>query len=304
MATATAGKIQPLTDLNTKYVYVLAQENDHRGRIYDFESGERLPDPKHKPRRNLLLKCHIIWDGSKDPFTGEERPAGKYLLRYYDGCATLFADSQPQDKATIDELIANTREVIFQHGYAEVYGYDTMMKKYFDMASWNGASPYRVPTAEMVYLPVDAEQSRVLESSNLDELEMAMDYAKKADVKRMRTHARFLGIAFEDSITSNPITDTALRTEYRKAAKENPKNFLSTYNDKTIQLKTWIEDAMQTGAISTTMISNKAVWSKKGVEICDISGLKSTEGILNKLIEFSQLPEGSDFLEALNIIYK
>ena len=306
MATATAEKSKQtvLPDINTKYVYILAQKSEHRGRVYDAITNEKLPDPEFTPRRNLILSCNIIWHGGTDPFDGTERKQGKYRLRYYDGCNTLFVDKQPQDKATIDELVQSTRQVTFLHGYAEVYGYDSMMKSYMDMCSWNGESPYRTPQAEAVFLPLDTEKQSENESDLLDMVELALDYAKKADAKKMRTHARFLGISFEDAVSGNTKSEAVLRTDYRKAAKDNPKKFVETYNDKSIHVKTWIEDSLNNGKISTTIIPNTAVWKDKGVQICDISGLKTAEGILNRIIEFSQTAEGSDFLEMITAANK
>lgn len=287
-----------LDDLNTKYVYVLALKNEPRGRVFDAD-GMPIKDQEYPGRRNLLLRSSIIWPGGKDPFSGKERQRGKHLIRYYDGCTTLFIDDQPKEKETIDILVASTRELHFIRGFLDIYGYEAILKMYMDWCSWNAESPYRVAKVDAVFMMMDGEKQRRLEAEAMNMEDDATEYAKKASVKHMRIHAKFLDIADIDLKTSQPLSDASLRTEYRKAAKSNPAFFIRTYNDKTIHIKHWIEEALKTGQISTTIIPNKAVWSERGVEICDISGLKSKEGILNKLIEFSQLKEGAEFKEHL-----
>ncbi len=234
---------------------------------------------------------------------GKLRAKGRYPIRYYDGCTTLFVDDQPREKDIIEQFVNQTRDLFFLHGYLYCFGYDTMLKLYLDWCSWNQESPYRVPTIDVKFKPVDSERVARMESDNLDKMEEAMMLARKSDVKKMRSHGKFLGILSEDYMTNIPISDEAYRTEYRKAAKADAKRFVDTYNDKSVQVTTWIETAMETGEISTTIIPNKAVWAKKGSEICDLSGIKSKEGQLNKLVEFSQTEAGEEFYTQLEAIY-
>jgi len=295
---------QALADINRKYVYVLAMKNEPRGRVFT-EDGRPIKDPEYPPRRNLLLRSSIVWPGGNDPFTeGKVRKKGKYLIRFYDGCSTLFVDDQPRDKESIDQLVKSTRELYFINGYLEVYGYDTMLKAYMDMASWNGESPFRIATAQGIYQMLDVEKSLLEEDARIDRIELAMKYAKEAPEKKMRVHARFLNIADVDLKTSFPLSEKALRADYRKEAMRDHENFIKTYNDKTIQLRSWIEKSLDNGEISTSLIPNKAVWKAKGVEICDISGLTSREGILNRLIEVTQTEAGIEFVDILKAIHE
>lgn len=291
-----------LADLNLKYVYVLSQRSDPRGRVFDMD-GNPLKSPEYMGRRNLLLRSSIVWPGGKDPFSGKERPRGRYLIRYYDGCSTLFVDEQPQLKETIDTFVASTRELHFVRGYLEIYGYETTLKNYLDWCSWNEESPYRVKKVDAVFKLLDSEAARVVEADNLNRMEEALEKAKNAKPKHMRIHAKFLEIPELDFITSAMLSDDAIRTEYRKVAMNKPELFLRTFNDKTLHIKYWIEQALQTGEISTSILPNQAVWAKQGLEICNISGLKSKEGILNKLIEFSQTAEGEEFKTHLEGLY-
>jgi len=291
-----------LPDLNTKYAYVLPEKNEKKNNVFD-EKGRPRQEPEYKPRLNLILRSSILWPGGKDPFSGKERTQGRYLIRYYDGCSTLFIDEQPKDKESIDQFVSNTREMYFLNGYLYCYGYDTMLKNYLDWCSWNEDSPYRVPTIDIKFKAVDSEKLSKIEESNLDKLEEAMKLAKSADVKKMKNHCKFLGVLLEDYVTNIPLSDAAIRTAYRKEAQADPKRFVDTFNDESIQVTSWIETAIETGEISTSLIPNRAVWAKKGLEICDLSGIKSKEGILNKLVEFSKSEEGESFTLQLKAIY-
>ena len=295
-------QVIPQTDINTKYAYVLPVKNTKKHNVFD-ENGRARPEPEYKPRMNLLTRSSVLWPGGKDPFSGNQRAAGRYPIRYYDGCTTLFIDDQPKDKETLEQFTKQTRELFFLNGYLYVYGYDVMLKTYLDWASWNGNSQYKVPNIETQYIAVDSERAAKMESDNLDKMEEAMMLARKAPVKKMRSHGKFLGILAEDYVTNIPLSDEAYRTEYRKIANTNAKRFVDTYNDKSVQVTTWVEQAMETGEISTTIIPNKAVWAKKGSEICDMSGIKSKEGQLNKLVEFSQTEAGEEFYVQLEAIY-
>lgn len=295
---------EALVNINRKYVYVLTQKNEQRGRVFT-EEGTPIKDQEYPPRRNLLLRSSIIWPGGNDPFTeGKVRKQGKYLINFYDGCSTLFVDDQPKEKETLEQLKNSTRKLFFINGYLDIYGYDTMLKAYVDMASWNGESPFRIETAPAVYQMLDIEKSLLEEGDKLDRMEEALGYAKTAKEKQMRIHAKFLNIADVDLKTSFPLSEKALRAEYRKEAMRDHENFIKTFNDKTIQVKSWIEKGLETDEINLTIIPNKAVWKRKGSEICDLSGIKSKEGVLNKLIEFSQTSEGAEFLEQLKNVFE
>jgi len=290
-----------MPDTEIRYAYVLAQKNEKRGRVYD-ENGNPRAEQEYKPYLNVILRSPIVWDGRVDPFSGEPRAKGIQHIRYYDGCTTLFVDDQPKEKATIDELVNSTREVNIIHGYTFIAGYDAMLKIYMDWCSFNEDSPFRVPTKPVKFKNVNNEKSRALEALELEDEDRARDLAKSAPVKKMLVHAKYLGVPMEDPITMYPLSEAAIRTEYRKAAKRNAKRFIETYNSKTIEVTNWITDALDNGEISTTKIPNTASW-KSGGHILDLGGLKSMDLIIQKLVEFTIMKEGVDFLAQLKSLY-
>jgi hypothetical protein len=306
--------------LTSRFGYVLFKKNDPRGRIYDGKTGSPLQDKEYKPRQNLLYRSSIVWDGSDAVFEKKKEDgsydtnsrlisghrAGKQIIRYYEGCTSLFEDEQPKDRDVMAQLVEATPERVFADGYLFVYGYEDMLKKYLDICSWNADSDFRIPTVEPVFKALDSEASAESEADRLDKIEEAMELAKKASEKKMMIHCQFLGVETVDLKTLNPLSEKGIRAGYRKAALKDPFEFIRSYNDTSIQLQSYIEKAMQTGLISTTIIPNQAAWSKKGTIICDLSGLKSPDAILNKLVEFakSDSEQGSAFKEMLTALYE
>lgn len=291
-----------LPDINTKYAYVLAQENEKRGRVYD-ENGVARDEVKHKPYLNVILRSSIVWDGREDPFSGKPRAKGRQGIRYYDGCTTLFMDDQPKEKETIDSLLGATREVVFNHGYLFIYGYDALLKVYLDWCSYNEDSAFRIPNSPAKFKMVNSEKESQQDEALLELEDKARDLAKNAPVKKMRIHAAYLGLPFIDAITGHDLSESAIRTEYRKEAKRMPKRFVESYNDKTIEVSTWIADALSTGKISTKKRPNSALLMPGEVFLCDISGLKDNDLIIQKLVELTQTEEGSDLLAQLKSLY-
>ena len=283
-------------------VYVLCMKNEARGRVYDAD-GRPIKEPEYQKRKNLLLRSSMNWPGGPDPFTGKDRRKGRYLIRYYDGCTTLFIDDQPKDPAAIEPMLAGTRELFFNYGYLAIDEYDTMLKTYCDWASWNDGSPYRNNRVNAIFKLLDTEEMRREESANMDRIEEALLLAKNAPVRHMRIHAKYLQVADIDSQTMRSLSDSAIRTEYRKAAMHDPNEFIKTFNDKSIHVKHWINLAVASGDLSFTLIPNRVVWAKIGVEVCDTTGLTTNDGILNRLIELSKTESGAEFRERLESLY-
>ena len=301
MATAqTMGSISP--DINTRYAYVLAKKNERRGGVYN-EAGQARIEQEYPPSLNILFTSSIVWPGGKDPFSGKERQPGRYSICYYDGCTTLFVDEQPREFDTLKQLKLNTREIGFGYGFCFIMGYDKMLKIYMDWASYNENSPYRVPSVEIKWMNVDTERDILSEGELMDMEDRVRELATKAPLKKMMIHAKFLGIATQDPITNIDFSEKAIRVEYRKAAKANPKFFESSYNDKSVEVRTWIREAFSTGTISTSLIPGKVLWTKGRAEIMDTMGLKAEELIIDKLAEFTQVEDGADFLAQLKALY-
>lgn len=314
-------KLKPVSeeDFGKRFGYQLARANDDRGLIYDGVTGREMKSKEYRPRVNVLLRSSIIWDGSdavyevKDPKTGKYdensklisgHRKGRQIIRYYDGCTSLFEDEQPKDIEVIKRLVDSTRDVILVDGYLFVYGYDEMLKKYLDICSWNGESPYRVPTIDPVFVPMDAEASAEKLEESLEMVEEAMTLAKKASKNKMMFHANFLGVELVDQKTNNPHTEKVVRVKYREMAMKNPAAFIKTYNDESIELSGFITKALDEGKLSKDVIPNQIVWKEGGSIVCDVSGLTSREGILNKLIEFAKTDKGAGFKEVLESLYK
>ncbi len=287
-------EVKKIHEVERKYAYVLSQKNEKRGGIFD-ERGQSRNEQVFKPYLNVLFTSSIWWKGEVDPFSKKERAEGRYSICYYDGCTTLFVDDQPRDLETLKSLKGSTRKLDFNYGFCFVDGYDILLKTYMDWASYNEDSPYRVPSVEIKWKTVDIEKDIISEGELMDLEDRVRELAVSAPLKKMRIHGKHLGIALEDPITYVPFSEKTIRIEYRKKAKEDPKYFEKSYNDKTVEIRTWITDGLNNGTLSVSLIPGRVVWVKTGVEILDISGIKSTDIIIDKLVEFSQTDKGGDF---------
>lgn len=281
-------------DTEKKYMFELAIRNPERELpVINMVTKRPIDHIQFPPYRNLVLTSQIVWNKSRR------------IIRYYDGCESLFVDEQPKDKDTIEQLIKQTNKdrLAFIHGKMGFYGDEKMLLLYLTICSWNGESEFRTRTADAIFIPTNKDKAATEESEKLDNQEKALGYAKEATKTKMLIHAHFLGIPLMDGDSGNELSEKEIRTLYRKRALSDSKNFINTFGNKAIETKYYIDKALLEGTINNKLNQNKAVWKQSGTEICDISGLKSHEAIADKLFEFSQMDEGSEFEIQLKALY-
>lgn len=287
-----AGKFLPQYkfDVNKKYVFEAAVKNPERELpVIDMVTKRPAPHKEFSPFRNIVLTSEIVWEGERR------------IIRYYDGCTTLFADEQPKDKDVIDGLIKRSKKRALIDGKFSCFGDERLLLIYLTICSWNGESPYRTRTAPAIFVAQNPDKAAEMESEKLDLIEEALRYAREATDTKMFIHANYLGIPDTDWDSDNKLTPKEMRTKYRQEASRNPKKFIESYGNKTIEIKYYIDKALEKGTINNKVNHNKASWSS-GTVICDISGLKSSEAISQKLFEFSQSEEGEEFVIQLKAI--
>jgi hypothetical protein len=278
-------------DLGKRYMFELASKNPER--IYpviNMRTKRPAILPEYKPFQNLVYTSQIIWNGRRR------------MIRYYDGCDTIFVDKQPKDSELIKQLISQTRRRNFTDGYIGFTGDERMLLLYLYICSWNGNSLFRTRTASTVFVPVDSDIKIANEAERLDAIEEALALAKNATAQKMFIHGEYLGISREDQNSGNELTEKEFRIKYRKAAQENPNKFIESYGNRSIEIQYFIDKALERGIISNKLNPNKATWGTNNAEICDISGLRSQEAISQKLFEFSQTEEGAEFLVQLKAL--
>lgn len=276
-----------------KYMFQLATSNPERELPVIEVEGQKsrvIPTDKYKPYQNIVLSSQIIWKGQRR------------ILRYYDGCTSIFADEQPKDKAEIDQFIKVTQPRAFLKGKFGAYGDERMLLMYLNICSWNSNSPFRTRSANEIFIATDTMKIATAESKRLDQTEEALDLAKSASKMKMLIHAAYLGIETEDFDSGNELTEKEIRTKYRSNALRDAAYFIESYGNKSIEVKYYINQALLKGLITNSFNPNKATW-KNGREICDISGLKSNEAIGEKIFEFSQLEDGQEFVIQLRALF-
>lgn len=279
---------------------------------YMFELADELPAPtypviettksgrvniplKHNrfiPKRNIILTSQIVWNNARR------------TIRYYEGCTTIFVDKQPQDKATIDQLVAGTNKnkFLFIEGEWGCMGYEKWLLLFMNIASWNTESPFRTSTANGIFKSSDGDRIANETTLKIDQMEEALGYAREASETKMKIHAGYLGISDIDR-AGNERTSKQLRALYREAATNNPASFIESYGNTEIEVDYFIKKAWEDGTISNKMNPNAATWGSKNTKICDISGLKSPDAICQRIFEYSQTEDGTEFLVQLKALY-
>lgn len=281
-------------DSTLNYVFELANNNLPRDSgMYIVEGGKQYPaqEREFKPYQNVVLSSQIIWKGQR------------CNIRYYDGCESIFVSEQPKEKEVIDQAIAYSRPRVFENGRLIVPGTERQLLLYLNICAWNIYSPFRSPNASGIFKSLDTDMRTREQDEKLEKIEKAFDLAKQATTAKMYIHADYLGIPRVDMISQNPRTEKQIRSDYRKYASENPDEFIKSFNDESIEIRSLIKKAMAESVIDYTTIPTKAVWKKGGKEIVDISGIKNPEAILDKLVEFSRKDEGEEFALMIKSIY-
>lgn len=278
-----------------KYMFHLATPNLERElpvMMIENNKARLMPHQEYKPYQNIVLTSQIIWNNART------------VIRYYDGCESIFVSEQPKEKDVLDQLMRQTQPKAFLEGKFGCFGDEKMLLLYLNICSWNGESPFRTRTANAIFVPVNKGKKATAEGNRLDQTEKALKLAKEASFEKMVIHGGFLGIPTMDFDSGNDLIEEEIRIAYRKEALRNSAYFIETYGNKAIEIKYYINKALGAGVISNKANPNKATWGANDTVICDISGLKSPEAIGQRIFEFSQTSEGEEFAIQLAAIYK
>lgn len=283
-------------DSEKKYMFQLANEShDSLMPVMEISNNGRtvipLPAKKFTPKRNIVFSSQIVWNGQRRN------------IRYYAGCTTIFVDKQPKDKDILSDAIKSTKQEHFIDGKWGANGYEKMLLLYMNICSWNVESNFRTKTATPIFYPLNADKIADETTLQIDLIEKALKLAKDASDVKMFIHSDYLGISRKDYDSDNERSPKEIRALYREAASKNPKLFIESYGNKGIEIKYYIDKALEDGKINTKFNPNKAVWKGSNTEICDISGLKSTDSIAQKIFEHSQSESGEDFVIQLKALY-
>lgn len=279
-------------DSERRYMFNLARKNEIRDLpVVDMHTRRPAPVQEYNPYRNIIFSSQITWNGSR------------VNIRYYDGCDSIFVADQPKDKDTIDQFKAQTKKRWFADGKFGAYGADKFLLQYMFAASWNGDSPFKTRGSDTVWITADGTKMADSEDARLDQMLEAGRLAKEATLVKMMIHAAYLGIPTMDADSGNEMSEKEIRVLYRKEAAARPKEFADSYGNKLLEIKYYIDKALEKEHIKSTVVVGKATWGKANTIICDISGLKTYPAISEKLLEFSQTTEGEEFLVQLKSLY-
>lgn len=299
-----ADALSQVFDRDKKYMFELAVKNPEREHpVINMVTKRPAQHQEFPPYRNIVLTSQVVWNGKG--ILSNNIWTGRRMLRYYDGCETIFQDEQPKDKDTIEQLIkgTDTMKYAFREGRFGCYGDERMLLLYMFICSWNGDSEFRTRTAQAIFITSDKTKQAQLDADSIDQIEEALSLAKNASEDKMSIHSYFLGIPATDWDSGNELSSKEMRTAYRKRAREDAKYFIETFGNRAIETKYYIDKALLEGQIDYKSNPNKAKWKQSGADICDISGLKSHEAVADRLFEHSQTEDGSEFQVQVKALY-
>src|SRR5712675_1336802 len=88
-----------------RYVFELANKIPPRDLpVMNVRTNRPVDHQEFIPYRNLVFTSQIIWQGRRR------------MVRYYDGCDSIFFDKQPKEKEVIETLLKQTQRREFIYG--------------------------------------------------------------------------------------------------------------------------------------------------------------------------------------------
>lgn len=107
-----------------RYVFELAAKIPPRELpIINARTNRAIEQQEYPPNRNMVYTSQIIWNGRRR------------MIRYYDGCDSIFFDKQPKEKEIVQMLIGQTRRREFIWGKMVIEGMDRMLLLYMSICS-------------------------------------------------------------------------------------------------------------------------------------------------------------------------
>lgn len=260
-------------------IYRLIERNQYGGMRVNDNPQIRSDTPPYPPYKRFPNTDIISWN-----FGTEEKPDwGERAIRYLPGYQSIFVDEQEANGKEIPEqVLANAPRFEIIDGEIRVRVNEKTKIQFLDYCNRNEDSPYRTGKTIPIFKRY-SEEREIDDKAKMQELvEAALEKAFSASDEQIAFHAKYLGIRMIDAATNASRTLKAIKTDYRQAAIDNPKEFIRTFDDPDLKLKYLIEKAVDDNVISLTLIPGKAVWTGSKEEICPIeSGELAIEALFN-----------------------
>lgn len=292
-ATATKAKAIDLTQDKT-WVFQLTQKVTPRGTWVDSAgkgTGDTDPPyPNHKKIRNPVL----VYDEET------KRTRWARLLRGYN---TIWMDEQDEKQKLTDAQVASIlQEVVFSAGklFAKT-PMDALLVRFLTAHDDNAGKDNRISGKP-------AQFELVVDKSAVEDelIDLEMEAMEKADgvknINDVKAHGSFLNIKTRDE-NGLELSEKAIRVEYKKAARKNPKLFLATLNNPATKAGYMVRQAVTAGVIDLHKVKGQAHWADSGALIVPIDPMKDAVEFLTEF-SVSGSDEGNDFLKRLEQLSK
>lgn len=216
-------------------------------------------------------------------------------MRLLKGVQSIW--EKDQKNMTRDDIKTHAMSLTFEKNVLRVPVYEKQTLEYLRITSMNMGSSTPNKSAKFRFYEYNPEAA-AKEALEMEEKELeAIIAAKDAKADKMRKHALYLNITFADEITGMPKTDEALRKDYIRAAKRNPKVFMDTKEDPAVEISFQVKKLVSEGKIDLGKQPNSIFWAN-GPFICKVTPGQTP---VDSLVELglTNSKEGREFKERL-----
>ena len=237
----------------------------------------------------------VLWN-----FGTEEDPdVQPREIRYIDGLKTIFVDEQEANGKLPDSVLNKQTSIIsFEDGHCRVPAWNKPKIQFMTLCNLCDKNVNKFKRVNSSYT--------LLEYGNTDEnivelgkkKDRAYDIARSCSEEDMIPHAKFLGIPFVHGETGEERDMDAIREDYKAKALQNPEKFLLHAANPKLKTRYLVEQGIDKGIVTTTLVKNQAHWSATKQLI---TSLPANENPIDALTEYGSTEDGQSFISTLKV---
>lgn len=255
-----------------KYIYKLLKKNDqlHEG------------TPVYNPYYSIPNPVNVFHNGNVRQ------------MRYIDGHPSVWVDEQKDLPESM--LISSNNTIAFANGEFEVLAGEQNKKFFLDHHPLNEGVTKKVKPSMPIYKMLDEAKDNIKRIELLKLKRKASDHAWEVSDEDMLPHARFLNIPIVDDRTGVNRDPSVIRTDYVERAEKDPKTFVETMENESLQLRFSVQKLIDDGSIKYNKETGLAQW-RAGSK--NITNIPDNVDVAEFLATFTTTDEGSEFNAAL-----
>lgn len=245
----------------------------------------KLVETHRNGRVHLPTEDYVVNPGTKE----------YEKMRLLKGVQSIW--EKDQKNLTPHDIKTHAMSLTFEKNVLRIPLYEKQTLEFLRTTSMNIGSKTPNKSAKFRFYEYNSEIA-AQEALKQEELELeAIIAAKDMPVAKMRKHVAYLNITFADDITGMPKTDEAVRRDYIRAAKRNPKVFMDTKEDPAVDISFMVKKVISESKIDLGKQPNSIFWAN-GPFICKVTpGQTPVDSLVELALTNSK--EGREFKERL-----